>query len=1671
MKKSRGSKLLCILLSVAMVSAFIPAVCISAFAAAWGGGTAAPAMNSDGYYLIDSGEKLAWFSQRVNSGYTTINAKQTADIDMGKRAFTPIGTAANVFKGIYDGQGHSISNLVVNSSGEGNGLFGYIGTTVTVQTETDEFGDTVSTNIYTPSEVNEVILVNANITGGKNTGAVAGVSDGGYIYGCQFTGTVTGTSSNIGGIVGYNKRATIVNCLNDGIVTSTTLRVGGISGYNYSNSYILGCCNTGTVSAGSYVGGIVGTNSGSTVSHCYNKGTVSATTNTCGGLVGYVAYGEIARSYAIGPVNCPGAYTGIVFGNVVYGSDITKCYFDRDNSALSDNYATPAENVLMTNKRFIDTLNVNYNIFVKDYFKANKGYPLLRWQLVAWNGGLTKPSTNSSGTYLISTGSELAWFSALVNGTLADTPQNPSANAVLTNDILINPELFDETSNIWSPMGSEAIPYNGTFDGKSYRISGIYTLDTEAINVGLFGYIGTSGIVRNLFIETSKINGYRYVGAVAGYNNGTITNCFNYASINGTYYVGGITGHNSGTVTNCGNIGDVYGSNYSGGITGYNSGTVSLCFNNGPVGGVQRTGGIAGSNYLTVHDCYNTGKVDSGSHVGGIVGYQGTGTVSTCYNTGTVSAINSYLGAVIGNLANGTISYCHYATDSSGATDASATGKTLLELAEPTLVGSLTGFNATYWVDRAPDQYFNYLPELKVFYNSSNELLQTTSRESAAVLKSIYVVKAEVDGEMDTYYPSLNQASAHIGEGEGTLVIIAPNEITNTVVIEGTVTITDDGTKRTISRSSGAIRNNLFSVDGVLLLKSTSNSEENPTLTVDGGHSNGYVGNSAVFVESSGTFAMYPGTVITSNYSESNGGGIYVDGGALGLYGGKVCSNEAPHGAGIYNYAGTVYAEAGTVCNNTATGNGGGIYFEGKYAEVELTGTFAITGNSAVNGGGIYNPQSTLTISSLTVSDNVASQNGGGIYNTGTLDITGCTLSGNTAGVSGNGVYENGTFNLSGTPFFNENNDICLASGKAVINTQKITTSGIVAYLTVNDYQKGTRVLSGEFCASNYAKFVLNVPDGAEQLYINSTGYLVDKEISNIAKVSEFGAYDIYYTSLKEAVDAIGEGTGLITMLGDDTISEPVTVKGNITIVGDKSAENGVRITRYYTCEDAMFIVENGASLDFGVSGTETDTILYVDGGGELYGTYGSHVVNNAGTFNINDGVTVINAKTDNNGAVVHNTGEVNVKGGTVTGCSASNGGFAYSASGTITMTGGTVSNCSATNGGAVCLGGTSVFKAQSGTVTNCSATNGGAVYADKNTSFRLEGTTVTENNATNGGGAYVSGGTMTMPGGKISVVTEDENGESVFTEVDVSGTLSNNTAAARGGGIYILSGTAELSIGEITGNSAVRGGGVCLSDGTEFSVKGGTFSGNTASLYGNGIFCDGTVSMYADTAFSATDDVYLCYGNTIDIKETFSEGTDPIATIVPENYEIGLTVLTGSDIETVNSRVHVSNNVYFVNYAGILETNSITMQDDSYMTVNYEDGIIFGIDTENNTVSEAMLQIENDATSLVFTAPDGTVLSESDALYTGCKVELYKYGSPIDMKTYSLIGDTDRDGQFSATDAVIINCIAAGMLDKSTLGADAYRAADADNNGTIDSVDADLLRACGMLDGTIAQP
>ena len=280
--------------------------------------------------------------------------------------------------------------------------------------------------------------------------------------------------------------------------------------------------------------------------------------------------------------------------------------------------------------------------------------------------------------YKIGTAAELYWFAQTVND------DDYGACAILTEDITLNENVLDEDGNLngdgskfdqWTPIGSKNNPYTGTFDGNEKTISGLY-INSDAEYIGLFGCIGNGATVRNVGIMDSYINGSGssldvYVGAICGYNSGTITNCYNKGTVSGSSsagdinYVGGICGYNSGNVENCYNTGTVSGTsfiNYVGGICGYNSGTITNCYNTGAVSGNNEAGGVCGHNNGTVTNCYNTGAV-SGTTTGGVCGYNYGGTIENCYNTGIVSGSSStnndiYAGGVCG-ISYGTVTNCY----------------------------------------------------------------------------------------------------------------------------------------------------------------------------------------------------------------------------------------------------------------------------------------------------------------------------------------------------------------------------------------------------------------------------------------------------------------------------------------------------------------------------------------------------------------------------------------------------------------------------------------------------------------------------------------------------------------------------------------------------------------------------------------------------------------------------------------------------------------------------------------------------------------------------------------------------------------------------------------------------------------------------------------------------
>ena len=287
-------KVLSLLLTLCLVMTFVP---MAAFAEGtsvdnWDGSadtswyTSAPDASA---YHISTAEQLAGLAQLVNADPGTTNfAGRTFylenDLDLSGHEWISIGTGRGgsdpeySFCGVFDGQGHVISNLYSHESYiEGadeshnllrNALFGsvYNGEVKNLGVAdaeiwidpkdnsaagkgilVDWMGESKITNCWTSGSIYSGTKIE------KNIGGIVGVTEQGCtISGCYSTATLTGNFTNsegyytepdpadwpcdtIGGIVGarFDHNLTVTDCWFDGkiVVNSIQAAVGGIVGY------------------------------------------------------------------------------------------------------------------------------------------------------------------------------------------------------------------------------------------------------------------------------------------------------------------------------------------------------------------------------------------------------------------------------------------------------------------------------------------------------------------------------------------------------------------------------------------------------------------------------------------------------------------------------------------------------------------------------------------------------------------------------------------------------------------------------------------------------------------------------------------------------------------------------------------------------------------------------------------------------------------------------------------------------------------------------------------------------------------------------------------------------------------------------------------------------------------------------------------------------------------------------------------------------------------------------------------------------------------------------------------------------------------------------------------------------------------------------------------------
>jgi len=577
-----------------------------------------PAVEVNGVYQIYNNGQLLWFAAFVNNDaahaqYETSDPSADAmlmnDLALnhtidGAATWVPIGNKTTQYKGTFDGNGKTISNLVAN--------------------------------------------------GEKYQGFVGHLGDGGVIQNLTLDATCsvkndTRSSDYLGGICGRQSGGTIQNCANYAEVSGKT-DVGGICGFQEGNSTIKFCYNASVniYGTGGATGGICGGQDGnSTIEFCYNSGNVSGPSGYEGAISGWFEAGIrncywLQGSCSTGYADRGGTAENVEQKTAEEFASGAVCFLL--NNSTSEDVAWHQN---LDNGQTVDAFPVLDSSHGTVYHgswhcgnvtKAYTNNPDFQSQeehsfdesAICTNCGAYQPAEAQNGVYQIKNVGNLFWFAALVNG---DTNQEgitqavPTANAVLTADI-------DLGGREWAPIAPSATfkhnatsvaettdkSYSGTFDGQGHTISNFEIRTNSAeLTSGLFGAV--TGTIQNLgIVNASFDNGGAYdgrFGALCGLlvkdsstqTAATIQNCYVVnSSIEATGKIAGaVCGANyGGTIQDCyecGNtvtaherIGHLVGDNQNDAKTGTMSGTVTNCYSDtqlaGTQGGTVNGGGV-----------------------------------------------------------------------------------------------------------------------------------------------------------------------------------------------------------------------------------------------------------------------------------------------------------------------------------------------------------------------------------------------------------------------------------------------------------------------------------------------------------------------------------------------------------------------------------------------------------------------------------------------------------------------------------------------------------------------------------------------------------------------------------------------------------------------------------------------------------------------------------------------------------------------------------------------------------------------------------------------------------------------------------------------------------------------------------------------------------------------
>lgn len=196
----------------------------------WDGESATtPVADADGVYRISSAEELVGMMNDSKSPNCNNyqNVVLECDIDLGGNTISGFGDVSGFFDGIFDGQGHSISNFKIDATNRTYyaGLF-----------------NQVSQYSGTNTVIKNLIVKNATVAGTSQVGVIVGGMNGNTIVeNCKVYNSTVKAVKKVGSVVGYTAGGTVKdNYAENCVIEYSEKEASEILGYENTGSTVSG---------------------------------------------------------------------------------------------------------------------------------------------------------------------------------------------------------------------------------------------------------------------------------------------------------------------------------------------------------------------------------------------------------------------------------------------------------------------------------------------------------------------------------------------------------------------------------------------------------------------------------------------------------------------------------------------------------------------------------------------------------------------------------------------------------------------------------------------------------------------------------------------------------------------------------------------------------------------------------------------------------------------------------------------------------------------------------------------------------------------------------------------------------------------------------------------------------------------------------------------------------------------------------------------------------------------------------------------------------------------------------------------------------------------------------------------------------------------------------------